>query len=112
MSAGSTAAAIGLLVAGIGGAQADTLKPVEAYSIDLAGAAGNAYYTVEADGLHLVATLVHADTAEAPLRVHAVLAPGQSVTFSVPGAVGVAPATLEFSRRGDRLLVLRRARLN
>jgi hypothetical protein len=102
-------ASAGLLLAAIGNAEADTLKPIEAFSIDLAGAAGIAYYTVEADGLHLVATLARGQSLEPPLRVQAVLAPGQSVTFSAPGTVGTAPVALEFSRQDDRLIVVHRS---
>ena len=102
-------AAGGLLLAAIGSAEADTLKPIQAHGIDLAGAAGVAYYTVEKDGFHLVATLARAESQEPPLRVQAVLTPGQSVTFSAPGPVGTAPVALEFSRRDDRLIVVRRS---
>ncbi|QJP15890.1 hypothetical protein G3545_20905 [Starkeya sp. ORNL1] len=102
-------AAAGLLLATIGSAQAQTLKPGAAHSIDIAGAAGCAYYTVAADGFHLVATLARVETGEPPLRVRAVLAPGQSVTFSAPGPAGTAPVALEFSRQDDRLIVSRLA---
>ena len=102
-------AAAGLFFAAIGSAEADTLKPIQAHGIDLAGAAGIAYYTVEADGFHLVATLARTESPEPPLRVHAVLTPGQSVTFSAPGTVGTTPVALEFSRQDDRLIVVRRS---
>jgi hypothetical protein len=99
--------AAGLLLAATGSVQADLLKPVQAHSIDLAGSAGTAYYTVEPDGFHLVATLAYAESVE-PLRVQAMLASGQSVTFSAPGTVGTEPDTLEFSRQDDRVIVRRR----
>jgi hypothetical protein len=99
--------AAGLLLAATGSVQADLLNPVQAHSIDLAGSAGTAYYTVQPDGFHLVATLAYAESVE-PLRVQAVLASGQSVTFSAPGPVGTEPVALEFSRQDDRVIVRRR----
>jgi hypothetical protein len=66
--------------AGVGGAA--KMRPAAAYSIDLGPVAGVAYYTVERDGFHLVATLAPASETATPFRVEAVLAPGQRVTLS------------------------------
>jgi hypothetical protein len=63
-----------------------------------------AYYTVEPAGYHVVATLAHGESGM-PVRVEAVLAPGQSMTLSTPGASNAAPAVVEISRDGDQLLV-------
>ena len=40
-----------------------------------------------------------------PVRVEAVLAPGQSVVLSTPRGVGQAPESVEIGRRADALLV-------
>ncbi len=44
-----------------------------------------------------------------PVRVVNVLAPGQSVVFSTPREVGVAPVEIEISRQADTLLVRKAA---
>ena len=49
------AAAFG--IASLASARADNLRPIEGKSIDLGGISGVAYYTVERDGFHVVATL-------------------------------------------------------
>ena len=81
-------------------AQADGLRPIDAMSIDLGEVSGVAYYTVERDGFHVVATLAQGMTGT-PIRVVCVLAPGQSVAFSTPLQVNA----LEISRNGDSVLV-------
>ena len=82
-------------------AHADDLRPISAISIDLGEVSGVAYYTVERDGFHVVATLAQGMTGT-PIRVVSVLAPGQSVTFSTPQHEADA---LEISRNGDSVLV-------
>jgi hypothetical protein len=79
---------------------ADSLRPIDAKSIDLGDVSGVAYYTVERDGFHIVTTLAQG-AAGTPIRVVSVLAPGQSVAFSTPHLAGV----LEISRNGDSVLV-------
>jgi hypothetical protein len=88
----------------IGAAHAGELKPVLSQKIDLGGVSGVAYYTVERDGFHVVATLAEGRTGK-PVRVHAVLVPGQSVVLSTPHGVGAAPVAVEISRQGDKVLV-------
>ena len=91
-------------LASLGAAHADGLRPIEAKSIDLGGVSGIAYYTVERDGLRVVATLAQGENGT-PVRVEAVLAPGQSVVLSTPREVGAAPDAVEISRQDDRVLV-------
>jgi hypothetical protein len=63
---------------------------------------GVAYYTVERDGFRVVATLAQGE-AGTPLRVVAVLAPGQSVVLSTPEQAG----RIEISRQARTVLVRR-----
>jgi hypothetical protein len=88
----------------IGTAEAEGLKPIQAQSIDLGGVSGVAYYTVEPDGFHVVATLAEGE-AGVPIRVQAVLATGQSLTFSTPAGVGIVPTTIVVGRRGEEVVV-------
>jgi hypothetical protein len=100
------------IVLTLGVVRADELKPIEALSVDLKGVFGTAYYTVERDGFHVITTLAHDERNAAPVRAHAVLVSGQSVTFSTPGAVGVAPEMITIERRGDSVLVRRNPELD
>jgi len=79
---------------------ADGLRPIDAMSIDLREVSGVAYYTVERDGYHVVTTLAQG-AAGTPIRVVAVLAPGQRVAFSTPYQADA----FEISRNGDSILV-------
>jgi hypothetical protein len=88
----------------IGAAHANELKPTRPERIDLGDLSGVAYYTVERDGFHVVATLAQGK-AGTPVRFQAILAPGQSVVLSTPRAVGVAPLAVEISRQGDKVFV-------
>jgi hypothetical protein len=81
-------------------AHSDGLRPIDAISIDLGEVSGVAYYTVERDGFHVVATLAQG-MAGMPIRVVSVLAPGQRVAFSTPHQLGA----LEISRNGYSVLV-------
>ena len=94
------AAAFG--IASLAAAHADGLRPMEGKSIDLGGISGIAYYTVERDGFHVVATLAQGE-AGTPIRVVSVLAPGQRVVLSTPQQAGA----IEISRKGDSVLVRR-----
>jgi hypothetical protein len=98
-------AATAVAAATVGAAQAEGLRPIAAQGIDLGAVAGVAYYTVEGDGFRVVATFAQEDESGTPVRVETVLAPGQSVTFSTPRGVGVAPNGVEISRLADRVLV-------
>jgi len=92
------AAAFG--ITSLAAAHADGLRPMEGKSIDLGGISGIAYYTVERDGFHVVATLGQGG-AGTPIRVVTVLAPGQHVVLSTPQQAGA----IEISRNGDSVLV-------
>ena len=92
------AAAFG--IASLTAAHADGLRPMEGRSIDLGGISGIAYYTVERDGFHVVATLAQGE-AGTPIRVVSVLAPGQRVVLSTPQQAD----GIEISRKGDSVLV-------
>jgi hypothetical protein len=81
------------------------LKPIQSRSIDLGAIGGDAYYTVENGGYHVVATFQQHAEAAVPVRFEAVLAPGQSVRFSTPGPVGTPATTVEILRRADAVVV-------
>ena len=81
-------------------ADAESLRPMAGKSIDLGEISGIAYYTVERDGFHVVATLAQGE-AGTPIRVVSVLGPGQRVVFSTPQQA----AAIEISRKGDSVLV-------
>lgn len=106
-----TALAAALALAAVAApALAEGLEPtrgrsIEARGIDLGPVSGIVYYTVEPDGFHVVATLTQHDEDATPVRVEAVLAPGQSVVLSTPRGVGQAPESVEIGRRADTLLV-------
>ena len=102
------AAALALAIAG--SASAEVLKPVQArdinaQGIDLGAVSGVVYYTPEPDGFHVVATLAQGGKDAVPVRVEAILAPGQSVVLSTPHGVGEAPETVQISRRAETVLV-------
>jgi hypothetical protein len=80
------------------------VRPIEARSIELGEVSGVAYYTIERDGFRVV-TILAQGAAGTPVRLVAVLAPGQSVVLSVPRDVGTAPAAVEISRQADTVLV-------
>jgi hypothetical protein len=88
----------------IGAAHAGELKPVLPQKIDLGEVSGIAYYMVQRDGFHVVATLAEGITGT-PVRVQAVLVPGQSVVLSTPRGVGATPVAVEISRQGDQVLI-------
>jgi len=87
-------------IASLTAAHAEGLRPIEGKSIDLGGISGIAYYTVERDGFHVIATLAQGD-AGTPIRVVSVLAPGQRVVLSTPQQADA----IEISRKGDSVLV-------
>ena len=96
----------------VGAAQAEQLSPLQGQTIDLGEISGVAYYTVESNGFHVVATLAETGEARAPMRFEAVLAPGQSITFSTPGGADVRPNTIEISRQNDEVLIHKAALTN
>jgi hypothetical protein len=88
----------------IGAAHAGELQPIRPQMIDLGHVSGVAYYTIERDGFHVVATLAEGEFGT-PVRFQAVLLPGQNVVLSTPRAVGLPPVSFEISRRGDEVVV-------
>jgi hypothetical protein len=96
--------AAGSALAFTGSAQADEASTIASRSINLGAVSGVAYYTVEPSGYHVVATLAHGE-AGMPVRFEAVLAPGQTMGLSTPGAASVEPASIEIMREGDELLM-------
>jgi hypothetical protein len=83
-------------------ARAEGLRSMAGKSIDLSEISGIAYYTVERDGFHVVATLAQGEGGT-PIRVVSVLAPGQRVVLSTPQQAGA----IAISRKGDSVLVRR-----
>ena len=109
MTVRRTILAAALALASVAPAAAEGLKPVQAQAIDLGAVSGVAYYTVEGDGFRVVATLAQEGQDGAPVRVEAVLLPGQSVVLSTPRGPGVRPYAVEISRRADAVVVHRAA---
>src|SRR3984885_6322152 len=102
MSIRSTIFTTAFALATLGAVHAESLRPIQAKSIDLGDVSGVAYYTVERDGFHVVTTLAQGE-AGTPIRVVSVLARGQSVVVSTPRVAGA----IEISRKGDSLFVRR-----
>jgi hypothetical protein len=100
-----TALAAAFALAAIGPARAEGLKPLRGQVVDLGDLSAVAYYTVERDGFRVVATLAKKDEDAVPVRVVAVLAPGQSLTLSTPHEAGIPPDAVEITRRADTVLV-------
>ena len=98
------ALAVPFAVAITSAAQADELRPIEGRTINLGEVSGVVYYTVEREGLHVVATLAQGDSGT-PVRIEAILAPGQSVLLSAPRGLGMTAQTVEIRRHDDRILV-------
>lgn len=100
-----TLIAAALSLAAAGPVAAQTLKPIQSQRIDLGQVKGDAYYTVEQNGYRVVATFAERGATHVPVRVEAVLAPGQTVTFSAPREAGAPREAVEISRRNDQILV-------
>ena len=92
-------------LASVAPAAAEDLEPIQARSIDLGTVSGVAYYTAERDGFRVVATLAQPGEDATPVRVEAVLVPGQSVVLSTPRGAGIPPEAVEISRQADMVLV-------
>ena len=108
MSIRSTLLAASLVLSLLGVAEADGLKPVQAQSIDLGSVVGSAYYTVEQNGFRVVSTLSQGETGS-PVRLIAVLTPGQRVLLSTASEAGNEPVEVEISREADTLVVRKAA---
>jgi len=100
MSIRNTLFTTAFVLASLGAAHAEGLRPIQAKSIDLGDVSGVAYYTVERDGFHVVTTLAQGE-AGTPIRVVSVLAPGQHVVLSTASHTG----GLEITRQGNSVLV-------
>lgn len=109
MSIRHTILAAALAAASVGPVSAEGLAPVQAGRVELGAASGIAYYTVERGGFRVVATLAPRSEDAAPVRVEALLAPGQSVVLSTPRGAGTPPEAVEISRQADTVLVRRAA---
>jgi len=99
--------AIALLAFGTAAGAAE-LRPAAARGVQLGSLQGTAYYTAEADGFRVVATLAPTG-APLPVRFEATLADGQRVTLSAPRPAGFAPYAVEIARRGDTVDVTARS---
>ena len=105
MTIRQTTLAAAFALAAIGPAHAEGLKPFQGQVINLGDVSAVAYYTIERDGFRVVATLAKKDEDAVPVRVVAVLAPGQSLTLSIPHEAGTPPDAVEIIRRVDTVLV-------
>jgi hypothetical protein len=105
-----TLAAI-LSLTAFGVALADDVKPTLVDSLNLGDVSVVAYYTVERDGYRVVTTLAKGETGT-PIRFESVLAPGQSVLLSTDSGVGVAPVSVEISRKDGTVHVRKTAVTN
>jgi hypothetical protein len=81
-----------------------SLAPLQAQSITLGPVTGIAYYAVEADGYHLVATLAAGEDAT-PMRFETTLTADQKVILSVPQAAGQPALEVQFARSGEVMSV-------
>jgi hypothetical protein len=105
MTIRQTTLAATLALASISPAHAEELRPLQGQLIDLGDVSGVAYYTVERDGLRVVATLAKKGEDGVPVRVVAVLALDQNLTLSTPHEWGTPADAVEFIRRADTVLV-------
>jgi hypothetical protein len=105
MNIKQTALAAALALLPFGPAHADGLKPFQGRVIDLGDVSAVAYYTVERDGFRVIATLAKKAEDAVPVRVVAILAPGQSLTLSTPHEAGAPDDAVEIVRQADTLLI-------
>ena len=78
MTMKQTALAAALALLPLGPAHAEGLKPFQGRAIDIGDVSAVAYYTVERDGLRVVATLAKKAEDAVPVRVVATLAPAKA----------------------------------
>jgi hypothetical protein len=83
--------------------QERAIGPKQGLVFSLGPAIGVAYFTLEPEGLRLVATIQSAEGI--PVRFTSTLAPEQAATVSVPGKVGEQATVVSFLRRGEQLVV-------
>jgi len=77
------------------------VNPAHGQTIDLGGLKGVAYYTVQPEGYHVVATLAGEDSQS--VRFEANLSDGQSLV--VTSSANGTPTKVQLSRKADRVLV-------
>ena len=99
---GVLAAAAALVFAS--NAHAGGLKPIEARSFSLGTVTGIVYYTPDASGYRVVATMMDAADGTV-MRFIATLGPGQSMTLSTPRDAGEPAIAVQLVRRGDGLFL-------
>jgi hypothetical protein len=92
------------LIGVAGAAHGQDVLPMQATNINLVDFKGIAYYTVEKEGLRIVATVAQGE-AGTPIRFVATLLPGQRTVLSVPGAVGQVEQAVELLRVDDRVSI-------
>ena len=97
-----TAAAI--IVAAATGATAGELKPTAGHAIHLGNVLGAAYYTVEDDGLRLVATVAGGEAGDS-VRFVSTLSEGQTMVIEVPRTGKQNAEAMTFRRIGDHVVV-------
>ena len=85
-------------------AHGSELAVLEAGSFDVGGYHGIAYYTSEADGYRVVATIALGETG-LPVRFEAVLTETQAIRISVPGKLREMSDVLEISRVNGKLVI-------
>ncbi|MFC0200372.1 hypothetical protein [Paracoccus rhizosphaerae] len=95
-------AALALLTASTVTAHAEA--PV-AYPITLGDLHGVAYYTVEPEGLQVVATIMEGEDGT-PMRNSMLLRPGQTMRLSTPGTLGQPATELELRAGANRLEII------
>lgn len=101
-SGAALAAALGL--AGVPGASAEPLAPIEGRGIDLGrDVHGTVYWVAERDGAYLVVATVASGPDGTPVRFEAALADGQRVELSTPREAGQPARTFSIRRTGGRV---------
>jgi hypothetical protein len=85
-------------------AYAGEVGEIQATSIDLGGFRGVVYYTSEAGGYRVIATIAEGENG-LPVRLEATLLDGQKVTVSVPGKLGEDGHSIEMMRSNSKLIV-------
>ena len=88
----------------VGAAKADEIHPMAGKSFALEDASGVVYYTKEAEGFRVVATM-NASEGAAPVRFVSTLADGQAVTLSIPTEIGKDVREIEIRRTGETLSI-------
>ncbi|BDA84105.1 hypothetical protein Sa4125_16470 [Aureimonas sp. SA4125] len=88
----------------VGSAHADEIRPMAGKSFALASGSGVVYFTKEAEGFRVVATM-NAGEGATPVRIVSTLADGQTMTLSIPTEVGRNVREIEIRRAGETLSI-------